>query len=130
MADPLPLSPKPGVRGFKPPEVFVDCHYENSHGFSFLRSLTPPPPPRIPAPPPKNSYRSAPAVIIIHGSTGADAGFLKRGPSEVYKQKRGFRKGSNFGPNVKRPTPWAKKGGSGPPGPPPLDSPMIQYPCK
>ena len=30
--------------------------------------------------------------------------------------KRG---GSNFGPNVKKPTSWPKRGGSGPPGPPP-----------
>ena len=31
-------------------------------------------------------------------------------------KKGGSRKGSNFGPNVKKPTSWAKKGGSGPPG--------------
>ena len=36
----------------------------------------------------------------------------------------GSRKGSNFRPIVKKPTTWAKKGGSGPPGPSPLDPPM------
>ena len=34
----------------------------------------------------------------------------------------GSRKGSNFRPIVKKPTTWAKKGGSGPPGPSPHGS--------
>ena len=74
---------------------------------------------------------------------GADPGFLKGGggPSQARIQdflKGGLRHsqapppwtlpvwrhphskggGSNFGPNVKKPTLWPKRGGSGPPGPP------------
>ena len=44
----------------------------------------------------------------------------------MYKQKKGgSRRGSNFRPNVKKPTTWAKKGGSGPPGPPPPPDPPM-----
>ena len=41
---------------------------------------------------------------------------VPRGGSYVYlrstsKKRGGSRRGSNFGPNVKKPTSWAKKGG-------------------
>ena len=55
-------------------------------------------------------------LSALPSSSGADPGFLKKGggASKVYKQKKGGRRGSNFGPNVKNPTSWAKKGGPDP----------------
>ena len=61
--------------------------------------------------------------------SGADPGFLKGGGDGVHEKwkrvhprspsKKGrSRRGSNFGPNVKKPIQWAKKG-----GPDPLDDP-------
>ena len=52
--------------------------------------------------------------------TGADPGFLKGGGILGLQAKKGggFRRGSNFGPNVKKPPTWAKKGGSRTPCPP------------
>ena len=51
---------------------------------------------------------------------GADPGFLKGGGSILGLQAKGggSKRGSNFGPSVKKPTPWPKRGGggSGPPG--------------
>ena len=38
---------------------------------------------------------------------------------QLAKRGGGSKRGSNFGPNVKKPTSWPKRGGSGPPGPPP-----------
>ena len=58
---------------------------------------------------------------------GADPGFLKRGGVHLRstsKKKGGAKRGSNFGPNVKKPT---SKGGGGPPGPPPPD-PLLHSP--
>ena len=45
---------------------------------------------------------------------------------QAKKRGGGSKRGSNFGPNVKKPTSWPKRrgGGSGPPGPPP---PWIRY---
>ena len=45
---------------------------------------------------------------------GADPGFLKGGGGVQIRstsKKGGARRGSNFGPNVKKPTPWHKRGG-------------------
>ena len=54
--------------------------------------------------------------------------FLKGGGSILGLQAKrgGGKRGSNFGPNVKKPTSWPKRGG-GDPGPldPPLD-PLLQ----
>ena len=63
-------------------------------------------------------------------SAGADPGFLKKGGG-VHRRstmKEGsVQEGSNFGPNVKKPTSWPKRGGGpGPPGPPP-DPPMCMH---
>ena len=54
--------------------------------------------------------------------TGADPGFLKKGGGGSilgYRQKKGGpgEPGSNFMPNVKKPTTWAKGGGSRGSGP-------------
>ena len=46
----------------------------------------------------------------------ADPGFLKRGSILGLQAKKG---GSNFGPNVKKPISWPKKGGPDPWTPPP-----------
>ena len=53
-------------------------------------------------------------------------GLHPRGGSRIFvvqirstSKKGGARRGSNCGPNVKKPTSWHKRGGSGPPGPPP-----------
>ena len=45
---------------------------------------------------------------------------MKRGSIGLQVKKGGIpsRRGSNFRPNVKKPTTWGKKGGSRPPGPP------------
>ena len=45
-------------------------------------------------------------VQFMGASSGADPGFFKRGGVHVRStsQKRGGRRGSNFGPNVKKPT--------------------------
>ena len=55
-----------------------------------------------------------PGLWLAH-DTGADPGFLKKGRvhlrSTSQKKRGGSRKGSNFGPNVKK---WAKKVGGGP----------------
>ena len=54
---------------------------------------------------------------------GADPGFLKGGGVQnrsTSKKRGGGRRGSNFGPNVKKPTSWHKRGGG---GPDPLDPP-------
>ena len=58
---------------------------------------------------------------------GADPGFLKGGVQIRCTSKKGggARRGSNFGPNVKKPTSWHKRGV--PPGPPPLDPPLINH---
>ena len=51
------------------------------------------------------------------GFTGADPGFLKGGVQiRSTSKKGGARRGSNFGPNVKKPTSWHKRVG----GPDPL----------
>ena len=62
-----------------------------------------------------------PYYYIIRGSR-----IFERGGSIIGLQakKGGSRRGSNFGPNVKKPTSWAKKEGSGLPGPPPPDPSM------
>ena len=53
---------------------------------------------------------------------GADPGVFKRVGGSILglqAKKGGFRRGSNFGPNVKKPTSWHKKGGPDPLDPPP-----------
>ena len=57
--------------------------------------------------------------------TGADPGFLKGGGGSILglqAEKGGSKRGSNFGPNVKKPTSWPKRG-----GPNPVDPPRIRY---
>ena len=57
--------------------------------------------------------------VALTVGAGADPGFLKRGGGGHFmstSKKWGSRRGSNFGPNVKKPTSWAKKMG----GPVPL----------
>ena len=65
------------------------------------------------------SYMSCP-YIDSSIRAGADPGFLKGGGSRLGlpAKKGGGRRGSNFGPNVKKPTSWHKGG-----GPDPLDPP-------
>ena len=56
---------------------------------------------------------------------GADPGFLKGGgihPRSTSKKGGGSKRGSNFGPNVKKPTSWPKRGGPDPLDPPPPGS--------
>ena len=57
---------------------------------------------------------------IGEGAPGADPGFLKGGGVQIRStsKKGGARRGSNFGPNVKKPTSWHKRGGPDPPDPP------------
>ena len=40
-------------------------------------------------------------------------------------KKGGSKRGSNFGPNVKKPTSWPKRGGPDPRDTPPLDPPLM-----
>ena len=59
--------------------------------------------------------------------SGADPGFFKRGGGSILglqAKKGGSRRGSNFGPNVKKPTTWAKRGALDPLDPPPPDPPI------
>ena len=55
------------------------------------------------------------------GISGADPGFLKGGGVQIRStsKKGGARRGANFGPNVKKPTSWHKRGGPDPLPPPP-----------
>ena len=73
-----------------------------------------------------------PPVDIDTGARGS--GFLQTGGGGVHlilrstSKKRGSRRGPNFGPNVKKPTTWPKKGsGRLPPPPPP---PSRIRPCR
>ena len=53
---------------------------------------------------------------------GADPGFLKGGGGSILglqAKRGGSKRGSNFGPNVKKPTSWPKRGGPDPLDPPP-----------
>ena len=60
-------------------------------------------------------------------TAGADPGCLKGGVHlrSTSQKKGGSKRGSNFWPNVKKPTSWSKRGGSGPPGPPPPLDPLL-----
>ena len=66
---------------------------------------------------------------VGHGKSLTTSPSLCRGGSRIFEKgggvhlkspskKGGSRRGSTFGPNVKKPTSWAKKGGSRPHGPP------------
>ena len=54
-------------------------------------------------------------------------GFLKGGGVQIRStsKKGGQTGGANFGPNVKKPTSWHKRGGQTPWTPPPLDPPLM-----
>ena len=57
---------------------------------------------------------------LSHDYAGADPGFLKGGVQiRSTSKKGGARRGSNFGPNVKKPTSWHKRGVQTPWTPPP-----------
>ena len=64
--------------------------------------------------------------MYVHVYAEADPGFLKRGLilglHYSISKKEGSRRESNFGPNVKKSTSWAKKGAR-PPVPPYILSP-------
>ena len=70
------------------------------------------------------------SVIGPYPVAGADPGFLKMGGGVhlrfTRKKGGGSRRGSNFRPNVKKPSTWAKKGGPPPPPDTPLDPAMIR----
>ena len=60
--------------------------------------------------------------------SGADPGFLKGGGGVQIRstsKKRGGRRGSDFGPNVKKPTSWHKRGVRTPWTPPPSLDPLL-----
>ena len=64
---------------------------------------------------------------VIH-SQGRIQDFWKGGGVQIRStsKKGGGRRGSNFGPNVKKPTSWHKRGGGADPlDPPPLGPPLI-----
>ena len=65
-------------------------------------------------------FTSTPPLDIVR-VTSSDLRKFEKHPHSWTFTKGG---GSNFGPNVKKPTSWPKRGGSGPPGPPPLDPPL------
>ena len=70
------------------------------------------------------------AIGLVSGiSLGRIQDFFKGGGGYRYTSK-GSRRGSNFRPNVKKPTTWAKKGGPDPldPPPPPLLSGLHVFP--
>ena len=68
---------------------------------------------------------------LTHSTPRADPGFLKRGVHLILRSTRkgggGGRRGSNFGPNVKKPTTWAKKGVRTPPPPLPGSAHETHY---
>ena len=70
---------------------------------------------------PTLGHSQAPPPLDIVRVTSSDLRKIWKTPPLLDIHKRG---GSNFGPNVKKPTSWPKRGGSGPPGPPPLDPPL------
>ena len=59
-------------------------------------------------------------IFVIY--PGADLGLFKKrgggGSILGLQAKKGGKRGSNFGPNVNKPTSWAKKGGPDPLGRP------------
>ena len=63
-------------------------------------------------------------LVCGGGGPGADPGFLKGGVHlrSTSKKRGGSKRGSNFGPNVKKPTSWPKGGGPDPLEPPPPGS--------